>query len=399
MPAGEPSKFGEFDSEMGLWQLGGGPQSVTFFPGAGFSKRMDEVRQAISHIRLHWDQYPQFMGELRTFLGKVPEPSVRSLEEREGVPEHSARSREFEAYWEDGRSRVEALLSSRKEWPELRDGPGNDDYSAIRLYTSIYGYLRMFGAMNVAFRRLDITRDPAEIRAVTFLVELLNIDLYSYIRANPRADNFEGRVYRGMRLSSKGIADYARAAANEDFGERYMAVPLSMMSASVTRSKSLAFARRTDKTPADSHALLLDVSVYSLDPALLEAYRQAFPESIVTSLCSVPIHRLSDLPEDEVLLRGPLFQIIRMYRDEDSLRDEPLHVVQAIMLNSNRDHVTAVATNTGKDKHMRDIFRVMVTASRSTRCAEHAETYGLAADSDKYRNAAAQAYAYFSANI
>jgi hypothetical protein len=113
----------------------------------------------------------------------------------------------------------------------------------------------------------------------------------------------------------------------------------------------------------------------------------------------VPIHHLSDLPEDEILLRGPFFQIMRMYRDEDSLRDEPLHVVQAITLNSNRDHVTAVATNTGKDKHMRDIFRVMATASRSTRCAEHAETYGLAADSDKCRNAAAQAYAYFSANI
>jgi hypothetical protein len=66
----------------------------------------------------------------------------------------------------------------------------------------------MFEAMNSAFRRSDITRDPAEIRAVTFLVELLNIDLYSYIRANPEADNFEGRVYRGIRLSSKGIADY-----------------------------------------------------------------------------------------------------------------------------------------------------------------------------------------------
>jgi hypothetical protein len=225
MPAGEPSRFGEFDSEMGLWQLGGGAESVTFFPGAGFNKRMDEVRQAISDIRLHWDQYPQFTSELRTFLGKVPEPSVRSLEEQEGVPEFSARSREFEAYWDEGRGRVEALLSSRKEWPELRGGPGNDDYSAIRLYTSIYGYMRMFGAMNSAFRRSDITRDPAEIRAVTLLVELLNIDLYSYIRANPEADNFEGRVYRGNRCADHsetyGLAadsDKYRNAAAEAYG-------------------------------------------------------------------------------------------------------------------------------------------------------------------------------------
>ena len=46
---------------------------------------------------------------------------------------------------------------------------------------------------------------------------------------------------------------------------------------------------------------------------------------------------------------------------------------------------------------MRNIFRFMAMASRSTRCAEHAESYGLAADASYYRNAAAQAYAAFSA--
>jgi hypothetical protein len=382
MPGGQLSRFGEWDSERGLWQLGG---SQTFFAGPRVYERMAEVRTAISYIRLNWDLYPQFMGELRTFLGKVPESSVLSGE--------------LEAYSEDGRRRVEALLSTRKQWPELRNGPGDDDYSAIRLYTSIYGYMRMFGAMNMAFRTPDINRYPEALRSVTFLVELLNIDLYNYIRSNPEADNFEGRVYRGIRVSSKDLNKFAETAADTDMGKRYMAIPLSMMSTSATKGKALTFAMRTKKTPTDSHALLLDVSVYSLDPALLTAYRQAFPGSIVTSLCSVPIHRLSDLPEDEVLLRGPFFQIVRMYRDEDSLRGEPVHVVQAIMLNSNRDHVTAVATDAGEDKRMRDIFRAMAIASRSNRCAEHAESCGLAADSDNYRSAAAQAYADFSANM
>lgn len=383
MPAGQPSRFGEWNLEIGLWQLG---DPEAFFAGPRVHKRMGEVRTAISDIRLHWDLYPQFMGELRTFLKEVREPSVPS------------RSPEYGACWEDGRKRVEALLSSTKEWPELGNGPDND-YSAIRLYTSIYGYMRMFGAMNVAFRAPDINRYPHALRAVTFLVELLNIDLYNYIRSNPDADNFEGRVYRGIRVSSNDLNKFAEAATDTDIEKRYMAVPLSMTSTSATRGKALPFAMRADKTPADSHALLLDVSVYSLDPALLTAYRQAFPESIVTSLCSVPIQRLADLPENEVLLRGPFFQIMRMYRDEDSLRGEPLHVVQLIMLNSNRDHVTAVATNTGEDKRMRDIFRAMALASRSTRCAEHAESYGLAADCDYYRNAAAQAYADFSTNM
>jgi hypothetical protein len=389
MPAGLPSRFGEWNLEIGLWRLGGVSESVTFFPGPDFERRMAEVREAISHIRLHWELYPQFMGELRTFLKEVPEPSVPRLEIEAYRPE-------LEASWEDGRERLEALLSSRKEWPELRGGP-DDDYSAIRLYTSIYGYLRMFGAMNFAFRTSDITRDEKKLRAVTFLVELLNIDLYNYIRSNPEADNFEGHVYRGMRVSSKDLDDYVRAAADKDMGNRYISVPLSMTSTSTTKGKALPFARRAKETPADSHALLLDISVYCLDPAPLTAYRQAFPESIVTSLCAVPIHPLSHLPEDEVLLRGPFFQIVRMYRDEDSLRGEPLHVVQAIMLNSNRDHVTAVATNTGEDERMRNIFRFMAMASRSARCAEHAESYGLAADSGYYRNAAAKAYEAFSA--
>jgi hypothetical protein len=382
MTGGQPSRFGQWGLERGLWQLGGFSEFETFFAGPRALDRMAEVRRAISHIRSNWDLYPQFMGELRTFL--------------EVVSRSSPLAPELEAYSEDGRRRVEVLLSSRKEWPEFRSGAVEDDYSAIRLYTSIYGYTIMFGAMNTAFRAANINRYPQALRAAAFLVELLNIDLYNYIRANPEADDFEGRVYRGMRVSGNDLDKFADTATNKDMEKRYTAVPLSMTSASLSRSKALPFATRTEKSPIDSHGLLLDVSVYSLDPALLAAYRQAFPGSIVTSLCSVPIHPLSDLPEDEVLLRGPFFQIVRMYRDEDSLRGEPLHVVQAIMLNSNRDHITAVATDTGKDKHMRDIFRAMATASRSARCAEDAESYGLSADSDNYRRAAAQAHAYIS---
>jgi hypothetical protein len=93
--------------------------------------------------------------------------------------------------------------------------------------------------------------------------------------------------------------------------------------------------------------------------------------------------------ENEVLLRGPFFQIVRMY--EDSLKGEPLHVIQAVMLNSNRDHVTAIASNDGADKRMREIFRDMAVASRSALCAEHAERSGLTADADYYRKEAAQA--------
>jgi hypothetical protein len=316
------------------------------------------------------------MDELREFVATLPEPKL--------IPG-------LEAEWEQGATWVKELLLSKKEWPELRASQ-DDDYNAIRLYTSIYGYVRIFEPMNVKFRDSSLSDREKMLRAITFLVELLNIDLYRYIRSEPGADGFEGHVYRGMRISSKRLDDFARTAADTDLAKRYVTIPLSMMSTSGSRESALRFARRRKSSDSDSRAILWDISVYSLDPVYLAAYRRLFPASIVTSLCAVPVHGLSRYPQEgEVLLRGPFFQLVRMFSDEDSIRGEPLHVIQAIMLNSNRDHVTAVATDTEDDKRMRDIFRAMAISSRSVKCAEQAESYGLLADADYYRETAEKA--------
>jgi hypothetical protein len=387
-PTGQPSRFANSESEIKLWQLGGlaksGSDSEEFFAGPISDQRMTEVREAISYIRLNWHHYPQFMKELGEFVEGAPDPEP-------------VRGRRAE--WKQGPSLIETLLANRKEWPELRDGPDDNDYSAVKLYTSEYGYRKIFSHMNIAFRDRLLTKDhPERLRAITFLVELLNIDLYRYIGRRRAADNFVGRVYRGMRVSSEGLYKFARTASAENLATRYVSIPLYMMSASDTRRKALPFARRTAESSKDSHALLWDISVYSLDPALLVKYKQSYPNSIVTSLCAVPIKKLSPYSsrEREVLLRGPFFQVVRMYTDRDSLKGEPLHVVRAVMLNSNRDHVTAVATNTGEDKRMREIFRDMAIASRSVKCAEYAEFHGQLADAEYYRSAARQASAGFS---
>jgi hypothetical protein len=339
---------------------------------------MTKVRKAISNMRSGWDRYPQFRNGLKDFVTRQREPEI--------VP-----GREGE--WTEGPGLVETLLSSRKEWPERGDGQGDVGYSAVRLYTSEYGYKKVFEPMNITFRKRDLAAE--ELRAITFLIELLNIDLYRHIHATPAADNFTGTAYRGLRVTSEALARIRETAADQNLKNRYVAIPLSMMSASSTRQAAIKFAERTARNN-DPHAVLWDISVYDMAPAYLAAYRQAFPDSIVTSLCAVPISDLSyyrDV-ENEVLLRGPFFQIVRMY--EDSLKGEKLHVIQAVMLNSNRDHVTAVASNEGADKRMREIFRDMAIASRSARCAEHAERFGLTADADYYRNEAAQARKGFS---
>lgn len=377
----QPSRFTDSDSEMGLWRLGGIDKSTsnskTVFPGQGADDRMREVRRAISDIRLSWGRYAQFRDELKDFVERQAEPEL--------IP-----GREDE--WKEIPGLIRALLSSRKEWPERGDGQGDVGYSAVRLYTSEYGYKRIFQPMNTAFRDPDLT--AKELRAVTFLVELLNIDLYRHIHTTPEANNFTGSTYRGMRVTSEALDEIRETAADNDLKNRYVAIPLSMMSTSNARESAMKFAARTDRNN-NPQALLWDISVYGMDPAYLAAYRRSFPDSIVTSMCAVPINGLSYYHvEDEVLLRGPFFQIVRIY--EDSLQGEALHVIQAVMLNSNRDHVTAIANNEGEDLRMREIFRDMAIASRSARCAQHAERCGLTADADYYHSEVTQARTGFS---
>jgi hypothetical protein len=381
MPAEQPSRFIDSSSEMGVWRLGSidksKSNSKTFFPGQDADERMRKVREAISYIRLGWERYAQYRDELKDFVECQEEPDL--------VP-----GREDE--WKEIPGLIRALLSSRKEWPERGDGQGDAGYSAVRLYTSEYGYKKIFQPMNTSFRNPDLAED--ELRAITFLVELINIDLYRHIHVTPEANNFTGRTYRGMRVTSEALDKIRETAAGSNLKNRYVSIPLSMMSTSVAREPALKFAERTDRNN-NPHALLWDISVYGMDPAYLAAYRRSFPDSIVTSMCAVPVNDLSYYHvEDEVLLRGPFFQIVRMY--EDSLQGEALHVIQAVMLNSNRDHVTAIATNEGEDLRMREIFRDMAIASRSARCAEHAERSGLIADADYYRSAVARARMGFS---
>jgi hypothetical protein len=381
MPNEQPSRFTDSDSEMGIWRLGSidktKSNSKAVFPGQDADDRMREVRRAISDIRLSWGRYAQFRDELKDFVERQAEPEL--------IP-----GREDE--WKEIPGLIRALLSSRKEWPERGDGQGDVGYSAVRLYTSEYGYKKIFQPMNTVFRNPDLTAE--ELRAVTFLVELLNIDLYRHIHTTPEANNFTGSTYRGMRITSEALDSIRKTAADNDLKNRYVAIPLSMMSTSNARESAMQFAARTGRNN-NPHALLWDISVYGMDPAYLASYRRSFPDSIVTSMCAVPINGLSYYHvEDEVLLRGPFFQIVRMY--EDNLQGEALHVIQAVMLNSNRDHVTAIANNEGEDLRMREIFRDMAIASRSARCAQHAERCGLTADADYYRSEATRARTGFS---
>lgn len=134
------SRFGDWSTLQPLCQSGFDGMRP-FFAGENVGSRMDRVRRAINEIRARWDQYPAFMAELRTYM------------ERLGV---GAGQR-----GEEDAERIAALFASVKQWADRKDpsGTGNldDDYSAIRLYTSEPGYRQIFGTINAAFRSVGLT--------------------------------------------------------------------------------------------------------------------------------------------------------------------------------------------------------------------------------------------------
>jgi hypothetical protein len=361
-------RFGGWDDVRSVAVSGKLAGQRPFFAGSAAYERMDLVRQAINEIRSSWDRYPVFMDELRELM-RVAGVDLSETEHND---------------------RLTALLSSTKEWATSTSPASEDGYEVIRLYTSKNGYRQIFSAINEAFRSDDLVSDKQRLRSATFLVELLNIDLFNYRAAHEHADNFQGTVYRGMSASSAEL-EKLRQVATGPLAERYLSVPLAMVSASTAREPALAFALNEAVRNPDLHPAIWEIHVESLDPGLLDFYRERFPDSVVTSLCAVPIDQLSDFPgEKEVLLRGPHFQIIGVSVDDSISLRQPVHKIKAVALNSNRDHITAIASNKGTDRRMRDLFRALVLTSRSTKCADQAEAIGRSADAELYRTLAAE---------
>jgi len=366
-PSERSGRFGDWTPLQSLCQTGSAAGARPFFAGSTAYARMDTVRKAINDIRTNWGNYPQFMHELRDLMvdsefGHLGNSEIESLQ---------------------------ALFSSVKKWSAGPDEEQMSDYSAVRLYTSEYGYRKMFNTINKGFRSDELADDQLALRASTFLVELLSIDLFNYLTATPQADNFEGQVYRGMCVSDRDLAEFHRLM-KRPIQDRYLSIPLAMMSASRVRGKALSFALKEARAPG-RHPLLWNIRVSGLNPELLSVYMERFPTSVVTSLCAVPIEQLSDYPQEgEVLLRGPHFQILSLRKEKTDRIIGDLHVIDAVMLNSNRDHISAVASNVGEDRVARDLFRAIIGIHRSTICAEYATSHSLSGDVKSYHMLASE---------
>jgi hypothetical protein len=128
-----------------------------------------------------------------------------------------------------------------------------------------------------------------------------------------------------------------------------------------------------------------------VDPKLLKLYQGRFPNSVVTSICAVPIKQLSDYPDDnEVLLRGPFFQLLRLRKENLRAANIPLHIIEVVMITANRDHISNVFFSEVDGHRARELFRALVEMQRADLCANRAEQYGLLADARAYRESSSK---------
>ena len=333
-----------------------------FYDGDYVSERMGSIRRAIDYIRRHWDQYDHFIELLQRLL-------------KDKMDDFKVNDPELLGH-------TKALFSGRKEWREHGSDVGDDRFDAIRVYTSPQGYFSFFSVINSLFRKDDSTQSDKVIRAAVFLVELLNIDLYNYCLKYPHLGNFQGRVYRGVCLSDEDFHKF-HALLGRPIDKRYISIPLGLVSSSFDRLQAEHFLSM--QSFLASRLLLMEIHVIGLNPEHLAFYRQKFPGSVVSTICAVDIHQLSYVKDEkEVLLRGPFFQVLQLHEGR-VVSGRRTHVLEAVMLNTNRDHLTSVQLQGEQETVARRLFATMVTVTRCQFCVQYCRQNELPDDAAEYQ--------------
>ena len=257
-----------------------------------------------------------------------------------------------------------------------------EDYAALELYCTQHGYDLFYSSIARTLRLHDAP-DKLLIVAVV-LVELLTIELYNLRLANIGDDtyaNFQGVVYRGMRIAPEQARVYEEIAQRPDVTQRSFSIPLLMTSASADSSIMTRFA--SEELREGEHSLHLTINIHGVDPVLLSPYLARYPTSVVTSICAMPVARISPFGEKEILLRGAFFHVISL-RAVEGPGGRKIHELEAVMMNSNRDHVTETSSDDTHKKTQRDVFRAIVNASKYEVCARLAKTQSVS-DAHRYR--------------
>ena len=334
----------------------------SYFAGDEGVARMDLIRTIIKAVRESWPaQGAQVPAPVRDFV-----TGIRSLPEgttHEGLLETIAESLRNNPDWAD---RIPESVAPADGWR----------YPLIRLYTSNEGYGTLFANMNQMYRRADPLAHKQVFTAMTWLVELLTMELFALTHRNPERHG-RGTVFRGMTLPQHLYPQYARFADTDlPLQQRSVSIPLGFHSTSMSRETAMEFfsSREAVGTGTDRFNVLWQIEIASLSEDKLALYRQVYPHSVVSTACATDISHQAAYFEGEVLLRGPFFQVLDL-RPSAPVDGVPTYVLDAVMLDSNRDHFSTLEL-ADRDPVARRLFNALVGWERSEVCARSAQAAG-----------------------
>lgn len=320
------------------------------FSGQVERERMSRLRSKIQEVRNAWldnDTYAQLVEAVRRWC------------KPERLPE-------------EVREPLERLLSGYRDYADVSiSRPSNahatrssEQYDALEMYCSIPGYDYLFKLVSDTLR-----------------TEFLTIDLYNLRLSqlgDPRYGNFEGLTHRGMPVYQETVRFYEDIMRNPDLTMRSFAIPLALTSTSADPRVMEDFA--TKKSPGNERLVHMHLQVHTrgIDEGLLWAYRKRYPDSVVTSICAMPVANISPEGEREILLRGAFFQLLSVTTKQSGGDGVPVVQVIVVTMNSNRDHSTESSSNVDEKRVQREIFRRLVDASKYRACAELAAEFSPA---------------------
>ena len=131
------------------------------------------------------------------------------------------------------------------------------------------------------------------------------------------------------------------------------------------------------------HPVIYKINIISLKSEYRRHFKERFPAMTLTSIGAVDIHDISRHPkENEVILRGPYTLILDIFEDQYDMVGYPCHVLDALVITSNRDHITTSQPGP-EDDLARDMFAAMVTVTRSEYVMRYYREKGLDKEADE----------------
>ena len=137
--------------------------------------------------------------------------------------------------------------------------------------------------------------------------------------------------YRGMMLDENTISNLLNIT-NLQIQSQKFAVPLSFMSCIKSQNVAKQFLENQEHRMYEEKVrgfcpVLFKIHVTSLEKTFFDLYKSYYPISIVSSICAVDIENISKYREEqEVLLRGAFFQVLRFYESEERIIRENVTV-------------------------------------------------------------------------